>query len=122
LGERLSKKLEEESKDTDFVFVLLTPDDKEADTSDSDDAKRRARQNVIFEMGYFLGQLTRRTGRVVLLHKGPIELPSDIAGLVYVDISHGIESASDVIHKEITSLLVPKVSSGNRGWGGFRPM
>jgi predicted nucleotide-binding protein len=60
--------------------VLLTPDDV-AVTTGSNDAKRRSRQNVIFEMGFFCAAFGRRSGRVILLHKGPIELPSDIAGV-----------------------------------------
>jgi len=42
----------------------------------------RARQNVILELGYFLGLLKRH--RVCALYKGNVELPSDYHGIVYV--------------------------------------
>jgi predicted nucleotide-binding protein len=101
LGRTLIEKFEDAAAMTAIVFVLLTPDDKLTGTGDNDDSKRRARQNVIFEMGYLLGMLGRESGRVVLLHQGPLELPSDISGLVYVDISNGIEAAGEEIRREI---------------------
>jgi len=99
------EKFEAEADDADVVFVLLTPDDQPSVTGGSNDEKRRARQNVIFEMGYFLGKLRRRSGRVLLLHKGPLELPSDISGLVYINISNGVEGAGETIRQEISTLL-----------------
>ena len=65
----------------DFAIVLLTPDDEGRARGDAD-FKPRARQNVILELGYFIGKLGR--GHVCALHKGSIEIPSDYAGIVYV--------------------------------------
>ncbi|WP_312865064.1 TIR domain-containing protein [Rhizobium leguminosarum] len=45
---------------------------------------QRARQNVIFERGYFAGKLGR--GRVCLLRKGEVEIPSDLFGIIYTDM------------------------------------
>jgi CheY-like chemotaxis protein len=104
-GRTIIEKFEEVSRQVDVVFVLLTPDDVMSDATSSNDAKRRARQNVIFEMGYFFGKLQRRQGRVLLLHKGPVELPSDISGLIYVDISNGIPAAGELIRKELSRIL-----------------
>lgn len=101
LGRTILEKFEQESSFVDIVFVLLTPDDKEVSILDNNDKKRRSRQNVIFEMGYFLGCLGRSSKRVILLYKGKIELPSDISGLIYIDISNGIESAGEYIRREI---------------------
>lgn len=105
LGRTIIEKFEDEVQRVDVVFVLLTPDDILGDQRQSDDARRRARQNVIFEMGYFLGKLQRRTARVILLYKGDLELPSDIAGVVYIDISGGIEPAGELIRKEISAVI-----------------
>ncbi|MNQ69236.1 putative nucleotide-binding protein containing TIR-like domain protein [compost metagenome] len=44
----------------------------------------RARQNVIFELGFFAGKLGR--GRVCLLRKGQVEIPSDLFGVIYTDM------------------------------------
>jgi CheY-like chemotaxis protein len=100
-GRTLIEKFEDYSAMSAIVFVLLTPDDTMAKGDEGDEVIRRARQNVIFEMGYFLGTLGRKSGRVILLYKGPLDLPSDISGVVYIDISDGIEAASEQIRKEV---------------------
>lgn len=104
-GKTLIEKFEHHAQGVDLVFVLLTPDDLGAAATDPDDKKRRARQNVIFELGYFCGQLGRLSGRVLLLHKGPLELPSDISGVVYIDISNGIEAAGENLRRELKAFL-----------------
>lgn len=101
MGRTLIEKFEDYAVLSSVVFVLLTPDDSVAKDKDNNNQKRRARQNVIFEMGYFLGMLGRKSGRVLLLHQGAIEIPSDISGLVYIDISRGIEAAGEEIRREI---------------------
>jgi len=105
LGRTIIEKFEAYASVSDLVFVLLTPDDKVAGADDSNDEKRRARQNVIFELGYFLGILGRTTGRVILLHMGGLELPSDISGVVYINISHGIAAAGEELRKELLHVL-----------------
>lgn len=107
LGRTLIEKFEHYATDVQLAFVLLTPDDKVASADSSNDEKRRARQNVILELGFFLGSLGRSSGRVFLLHKGPIELPSDLSGVVYIDISRGIDAAGEQIRKELQHVLRP---------------
>jgi CheY-like chemotaxis protein len=103
-GRTIIEKFEDLAAGADLVFVLLTPDDVIASGTESDSAKRRARQNVIFEMGYFLGQLGRRSGRVVLLYKGTLDLPSDISGVIYLNFDSGIESVGEQIRREIAAV------------------
>jgi CheY-like chemotaxis protein len=99
LGRTIVEKFEHEARGVDLVFVLLTPDDAVAlgDT-------RRSRQNVIFEAGFFYGKLQRTTGRVFLLRRGPVELPSDIGGIIYIDVATGLTDACDDIKREIRAL------------------
>jgi predicted nucleotide-binding protein len=106
LGRTIIEKFEDIAQHVDVVFVVLTPDDLSGQPSDKNVTKRRARQNVIFEMGFFVGKLNRRSGRVVLLHKGDTELPSDISGLVYIDITNGIDAASEEIRRELHEWLI----------------
>jgi len=40
------------------------------------------------------------------LHKGPLDLPSDIAGVVYIDITGGIEASGETIRKELKNAKV----------------
>jgi len=100
-GKTILEKLEAFGAQASVIFVLLTPDDKFSDGKEINSEKRRCRQNVIFEMGYFLGLLGRKSGRVILLHKGLLDLPSDISGLVYIDISKGVEAAGENIRREL---------------------
>jgi len=105
LGRTIIEKFEDHAVFADLVCVLLTPDDTVWDDGQSDASRRRARQNVIFELGYFLGKIGRRHGRVLLLHKGSLELPSDISGLVYIDITNDIETVGELIRREIDMWL-----------------
>ncbi|WP_199350886.1 TIR domain-containing protein [Haliangium ochraceum] len=78
-GATIIEKFERESKGVCFAIVLLTPDDVGGRIGD--DSQLRARQNVIFELGFFVGKLGR--GRVALLRKGDVEMLSDYHGVVY---------------------------------------
>jgi CheY-like chemotaxis protein len=101
LGRTIIEKLESFARYTDIAFVILTPDDILSKGKGNNNDKRRARQNVIFELGYFLGVFGRLSGRVVLLHKGPLDLPSDLSGVMYIDISTGIEASGESIRREV---------------------
>jgi predicted nucleotide-binding protein len=63
-----------------FAVVLLTPDDV-GGVAQNGTAALRDRQNVIFELGYFVAKLGRRS--VCLLRKGDVEIPSDLHGVIY---------------------------------------
>jgi predicted nucleotide-binding protein len=106
LGKTMIEKFEREAEDVGVVFVLLTPDDEVVNPGAPESGTRRARQNVILELGFFLGRLGRESGKILLLHKGPIEIPSDIAGIEYIDITNGIESAGEKIRRELQALGV----------------
>jgi len=70
-----------------YAIILLTPDDVGAPRDKATDGKPRARQNVIFELGYFIGKLGRQ--RVCAVYKEGVELPSDIHGVLYVMMDSG---------------------------------
>lgn len=75
----------EDSSNVNFAIVLLTPDDLGATRAmASANLQSRARQNVIFELGYFIGKLGRN--RVCALFKEGVELPSDYQGVVYLEM------------------------------------
>ena len=65
-----------------FAVVLLTPDDVGGIASNPPALNPRARQNVILELGYFIGRLGR--AHVAALLKGDVEKPSDYDGVVYI--------------------------------------
>ncbi|MDD2914146.1 MAG: nucleotide-binding protein [Gallionella sp.] len=70
--------------DVGFAVVLLTPDDIGAPSLEPKNLKSRARQNVILELGYFMGKLSRF--RVCALYKQGVEMPSDYQGVLYIEM------------------------------------
>ena len=71
--------------DVGFAVVLLTPDDVGGKNVDS--LRPRARQNVLLELGYFIGMLGRQ--HVCTLAKGDLEIPTDFAGVVWEQLDDG---------------------------------
>jgi predicted nucleotide-binding protein len=80
MGRTIIEKFEAHS-DVGFAIVLLTPDDM-GGLASGGELKPRARQNVILELGYFIGRLGR--SRVCALYVEGVEVPSDIHGVLYV--------------------------------------
>lgn len=67
------------NSDVGFAVVLLTPDDEGC--AKGGNPEPRARQNVLLELGYFIGRLGR--DKVCALKRGNLEIPSDFAGVVW---------------------------------------
>jgi hypothetical protein len=85
MGRTIIEKFEASAGEVGFAVVLMTPDD--VGGADGQEQTKRARQNVLFELGYFSGKLGR--GRVCLLRKGNVEIPSDLFGVLYTDMDAG---------------------------------
>ncbi|TPJ52379.1 nucleotide-binding protein [Mesorhizobium sp. B2-6-4] len=109
-GRTIIEKYEDYAKEVGFAVVLLTPDDLASSASETDQNKR-ARQNVIFELGYFAGRLGR--GRVCLLRKGDVEMPSDLFGVIYTEM----DSTEGWKTKLVLELKAAKLTfDANRMW------
>lgn len=80
-GRTIIEKFEDYSN-VGFAIVLLTPDDNGSSIDEPNGVKRRARQNVIFELGYFIGKVGREN--VCALYKEGVEIPSDYQGVLYL--------------------------------------
>lgn len=85
-GNTIIEKLEREADKTAFAVVLLTADDFGRAKSETEE-KSRARQNVVLELGLFIGKLGRN--HVIALIEDGVEIPGDIQGLVYTSIDKG---------------------------------
>lgn len=87
-GRGVIEKFEAHAGTAGYAVVLLTGDDygRSKQSAVTDD-QLRARQNVIFEMGFFFGKIGR--ARVAVLYEDGVELPSDIHGIVYIPIDAG---------------------------------
>jgi len=80
-GKTLIEKFEHHSK-VPFAVILATADDLGYPKDDSSKLKARPRQNVISEMGFFLGSLGRNS--VFVLVEDGVEMPSDYSGVLYI--------------------------------------
>jgi predicted nucleotide-binding protein with TIR-like domain len=80
-GRHLLTKFREESGGASFAVVLMTPDD-EGGIAGAGANQPRARQNVVFELGFFIGKLG--PAHVAALLKGDVEKPSDFDGIAYI--------------------------------------
>lgn len=81
------EKLERYS-DVDCAIVLFTSDDIGSEKNDASNLKPRARQNVVFEAGLFIGLLGNK--KVIMLCEKDVELPGDLSGCIYIEAdAHG---------------------------------
>jgi predicted nucleotide-binding protein len=84
-GRTVIEKFEDHAGEATFAVVVLTADDLGKLAGDEESPlDRRARQNVVFELGFFVGALGRN--RVAILYEEGVTLPSDIDGLVYIPL------------------------------------
>jgi predicted nucleotide-binding protein len=84
-GRTIIEKFEAHAGQVGSAIILLTGDDEGGAVGQPQ--QRRARQNVVLELGFFLAKLGRE--RVVILHEQGVELPSDINGVLYVPLDSG---------------------------------
>jgi predicted nucleotide-binding protein len=130
MGRTLIEKLIALKSDVGYVFVLMTPDDvgigrtelakllegfQAATGHHPADAtelaallalKGRARQNVIFEYGLFMGHLGRE--KVCLLKKGTVDFPTDLLGLAYIEFNEKVseEECKKQIERELNTAFL----------------
>lgn len=102
-GRHLLTKFREEAEGANFAVVLMTPDD-EGRMADSETAfQGRARQNVVFELGFFIGKIG--PANVAALMKPGVEKPSDFDGIAYIpygpNTSWKTELAREMHHAKI---------------------
>ena len=83
-GRTVIEKFEEEAAEVGFSVVLLTPDDEGRLKGEDIELSPRARQNAVFELGYFAASLGRN--RVCALRKDIVEIPSDYQGVIYISM------------------------------------
>lgn len=101
-GDTIIEKLERylgEHGNVGYACALLTPDDEGYKAGFQEQKKYRARQNVVLELGMVLARLGRR--RVAILHKESVELPSDIAGLIYIPFKERPDEVKAKLFQEL---------------------
>jgi len=83
-GRTIIEKFETYS-DVSFAIVLLSPDDFGYAKGESpENARPRARQNVLLELGFFIGKLGRESVCVIYRKEDNFEIPSDYLGILFL--------------------------------------
>ncbi|HFU1677307.1 TPA: TIR domain-containing protein, partial [Escherichia coli] len=104
VGQTVIEKFEANS-DVGFAFILLTPDEiayllpQDSLPDNEREKELRARPNVMFEFGYFVGKLGR--SKVCCLYTGDVVIPSDLNGLIYKKFNSSIEEVAYSIIKDL---------------------
>lgn len=102
-GRTIISKFIEESARAFSAIIILTPDDE---LKDGEKSLKLARQNVMFEMGYFFSQLGNR--RVILLHHKDVYIPGNLLGIAYIGfekIDGGVKDQIYTEFKEMGSII-----------------
>lgn len=103
-GQTIIEKFEKHAE-VGYAFILLTPDEvaylaeEDAFPDEKRRKEKRARPNVIFEFGYFVGRLGR--SRVCCIYTGDVSLPSDVHGMIYKKFNSSIDEVAYGIMKDL---------------------
>jgi len=96
-GRTIIEKFVDYSK-VDFAVALWTADDEGKANKDIE-YHSRARQNVIFETGFFIGKLGREN--VIVLYEDGVEIPSDYSGVIFIRLA---DNWKDDLRKEVNAI------------------
>ncbi len=119
-GQTIIESFETHASRAAYAIVLLTGDDSgrrgpwqvgQKVVKLHEPLLPRARQNVVFEFGYFVGKLGR--SRVCVLKQPKVEIPSDISGVRYVEYAPGWE---DLVTRELRVAFGTATTAGSDGW------
>lgn len=97
LGRTIIEKLIDNAVRCDSAVIVMTGDD----VASEDEA--RVRENVMHEIGFFQGRYGRN--RVVLLHEDGVNIPTNLAGVVYISFPKGgVEAGFHVLQRELKAI------------------
>lgn len=104
----------------DFAILVITPDDV---TTSRDETKPAPRDNVMFELGLFMGRLGRNRTYALCSDAPNLRLPSDLAGVNLATYQHdrsdgnlqaATSPACNQIRRVIRELGISEVRSAQR--------
>jgi predicted nucleotide-binding protein len=97
LGDGNLEALEAAVSKYDFGLFVFTPDDV---LHSRGDVKTVARDNVLFELGLFLGKLTRRRAFVIRPAGHAVALPTDLSGITTATYECNADQTTSPSHLE----------------------
>lgn len=102
-GRTVIEQLEHYIPQTNFGIILATPDDIGYLAGYESEAKYRARQNVVLELGMLLSKLGRSRIAIVLKKCNSFERPSDIEGILYLQFDKNITEIATRLKRELNA-------------------
>lgn len=108
ISEAFIESLEEETYENDFAILVLTPDDV---TISRNKTKVSPRDNVIFELGLFMGSLSRKRCFFVHNETSDLKLPSDLLGIMGATYKYiSVKSSKEASMEELATVLLEPCS------------
>jgi predicted nucleotide-binding protein len=98
------EQFEAAAAESDACAVLITPDD--INVTGRGKRSKRMRQNVLFELGYFMGKFGRTSGRIVVFVMGDLEMPSDLHGVDFIRVRGDFADISEKIVNDLRQRLL----------------
>ncbi len=80
-------------------MLLHYGQDDEGKSKTEADLKNRARQNVIFETGFFIGAIGRQN--VIVLYEDGVDIPSDYSGVIFIRLA---DNWKDELRREVDAI------------------
>lgn len=102
-GRTVIEQLEHYIPQTNFGIILATPDDIGYLAGCEGEAKYRARQNVVLELGMLLSKLGRSRIAIVLKKCNSFERPSDIEGILYLQFDKSVTEIGTRLKRELNA-------------------
>ena len=102
-GMTVIEKLEHYIPQANYGIVLATPDDIGYLVGCESEAKYRARQNVVLELGMLLSKLGRSRVAIILKKNEKFEDPSDIKGMGYLRFDNSITEIKNRLKDELNA-------------------
>ena len=86
----------------DFAVLVAGPDDQVISRANQLDAPR---DNVIFELGLFMGALTRSRTFLLVPEGIKVKIPTDLLGLTCVEFYPNIANVDDAVSSAVVELV-----------------
>jgi CRP/FNR family transcriptional regulator, cyclic AMP receptor protein len=94
---------------SDFALLVAGPDDQVTSRGDHSDAPR---DNVIFELGLFMGALSRSRTFLLVPKNIKVKIPTDLLGLTCIQFDPSIENFDDAVRFAVEELVAIITTKG----------
>jgi len=96
------------SRECDFAILFLTPDDM---TSSRGRRKSSPRDNVVFELGLFMGAIGRDRTYIAVPRGTDLKLPTDLLGVTHASYNRGPANSLGRRLRQVSRILRRRIQS-----------